>query len=438
MRDPAPELAEYLDANRGDIIALRRRLHAYPETAFLEIATSFVIAGRLKALGYAVAVGSEVMTAPPEYLGIEATFDTHAEEVMHAGLVPREWVDVVDGGRTGVVATLTRGAGPTIAFRFDIDALPMAECGEADHRPVREGFASRRPGMMHACGHDGHAAIGVGLAGWLARPGGDWRGTVKLIFQPAEEVGKGAGTMVDAGIVDDVDIFLAGHLGCGLRSGLIAAEATEIFNSRRIKARFAGAAAHSAENPHEGRHALLAAATAAINLHALPRLPSCATRINVGRIVGGTSFNIIPADAELWVELRAEDDDGMAYLESAAARILKHASAMHDVSVTLETIPGGVATRSSAGAVNLIRDATRHASPGLRLQDAHPLGGGEDATLLMKRVQEGGGAAGYFIIGADLASGHHTDRFEFDEEGLIRAVEVFALAARSATVHEYV
>mgnify|MGYP002671194830 FL=1 len=117
----------------------------------------------------------------------------------------------VRAGYTGVVAVLRCGEGATLAMRFDIDALPMAECPQETHRPTREGFASVNPGMMHACGHDGHAAIGLGVAHILAAHRDELRGTVKLIFQPAEEGVRGAKSIVENGHLDGVD-YLIGSL----------------------------------------------------------------------------------------------------------------------------------------------------------------------------------------------------------------------------------
>ena len=92
------------------------------------------------------------------------------------------------GGQTGVVATLHRGDGPVVAYRFDMDALPILETGE---RAKRSGYISCRHGVHHACGHDGHTAIGLGFAEWLKHDESPWCGTAKLVFQPAEEGGRG-------------------------------------------------------------------------------------------------------------------------------------------------------------------------------------------------------------------------------------------------------
>ena len=139
---------------------------------------------------------------------------------------------------------------------------------------------------MHACGHDGHTAIGLAVAERLANPAAGWSGTLKLIFQPAEEGGRGAKPMVAAGVVDDVDYLFAGHLGCNLPSGKLAARATGFLFSRKIDVVFLGRAAHAAMGPHEGRNALLAAAAAALGLHGIARHAQEQTHVNVGKLVG--------------------------------------------------------------------------------------------------------------------------------------------------------
>ncbi len=101
---------------------------------------------------------------------------------------PEKWLAPFEGGFTGIVATLNTGRpGPTLAFRVDMDALDLSEALDESHRPFRDGFASCNPGMMHACAHDGHTTIGLGLARVLKQNEAQLNGTLKLIFQPAEE-----------------------------------------------------------------------------------------------------------------------------------------------------------------------------------------------------------------------------------------------------------
>ena len=151
---------------------------------------------------------------------------------------------------------------------------------------------------MHACGRDGHATIGLGLAEMAAREPRNWSGTLRLVFQPAEEGGRGAWPTC-AGVVDDVDLFLALHLGCDLSSRKVAVSASDMMFSAKWDVHFEGRSAHASGNPEEGRNALLAAARATTLLYALPRHGRFATQVNVGRLNAGSARNII-ANWQAW------------------------------------------------------------------------------------------------------------------------------------------
>lgn len=142
------------------------------------------LAKELRALGYEIYTGRAVCKEGAR-LGLPdaQVLAAHAEQALAQGAPEDELTADVRAGYTGVIAILRCGEGPTVAMRFDIDALPMTECPQDAHRPTREGFASVNPGMMHACGHDGHAAIGLGVARILMAHRDVLHGTVKLIFQ---------------------------------------------------------------------------------------------------------------------------------------------------------------------------------------------------------------------------------------------------------------
>ena len=193
MRTGFTEVRKEIDAMQPELVRIRRDLHRCPETGWLEMRTTAILAKALRAMGYETYTGRAVCKEGAR-LGLpdEAILAAHAERALAQGAPEDELTQDVRAGYTGVVAVLRCGEGATLAMRFDIDALPMAECPQETHRPTREGFASVNPGMMHACGHDGHAAIGLGVARILAAHRDALRGTVKLIFQPAEEGVRGA------------------------------------------------------------------------------------------------------------------------------------------------------------------------------------------------------------------------------------------------------
>jgi aminobenzoyl-glutamate utilization protein A len=409
------------------VVALRRDLHAFPETGFLEYRTAALAAETLAGLGYAVRVGPEVMRAEAMAGRPSDTAIAAAQEAARAAGAPEHWIGRMPGGQTGVVADLARGDGPVVAFRFDMDALPVPETAAPGHRPNEQGYASTRPGSMHACGHDGHTAIGLTLAARLAADP-DWRGRLRLVFQPAEEGGRGARPMVEAGTLDDVDWFFCGHLGCLLPSGKLAAEATGFLFSRKIDVTFTGRAAHAAMGPQEGRNALLAAASAALGLHGIARHASETTHVNVGRLTAGAGRNIIADRAEMLIEVRAESDAGLAYMVERAEQVLQGAATMQGVAVNTQIMGETISADTSPEAAAIVAKA------GAGLLEVVPdwsIGGGDDATFMMRAVQRRGGKAAYFILGSDLAAVHHAVDFDIDEATLETGVALFTRIAHA-------
>jgi aminobenzoyl-glutamate utilization protein A len=429
------ELDDFITERAPNWIALRREFHKHAELGFTEYRTAATLAHRLKALGFAIRVGSQVMDASsmrgvPSAQSIAARMSAARTEVDP----DRQWLSLMPDGQTGVVAELSRGEGPVIALRFDIDALPITESTEDDHLPAEQGFSCGH-GAMHACGHDGHAAIGMGVAEWLSHPVSDWRGTVRLIFQPAEEGGRGAKPMADAGIVDDVDFFFAAHLGTGLGSGKIGAAAVEMLYSTKLDVRFKGIAAHAGGNPHDGHNALLAGASATLNLHAISRHGAGRSRVNVGKMVAGEGRNIIAAQCALEMEVRGESEEITAFMETRARAILQASADMHDVSVDIEVVGQTIGGPFDEAARAIVAQCAAQ-TPGVdEVLATWRMVGGEDAPFFMRRVQENGGSAVYFIIGSDLAAFHHANNFDFDEASIATGVGVYARCVARASKH---
>jgi metal-dependent amidase/aminoacylase/carboxypeptidase family protein len=152
-----------------DVLAVRRDLHAHPELGFTEIRTAARVEMALRALGWTIRSGRDVFDATglpglPALPVLESAADRALADGVSAELVTR-----LAGGHTAVIADLVGSRpGPRVALRFDLDALPITETDSADHRPWRHGFASCHAGVMHACGHDGHVAIGLALAAALS------------------------------------------------------------------------------------------------------------------------------------------------------------------------------------------------------------------------------------------------------------------------------
>lgn len=426
-------LDEFVSERAPEWIALRRALHREAELGFNEYVSATSLAIQLDDLGFELRVGAQVMHQPG-MRGVPSSESIARRRAAARALDPEErWLSQMPDGQTGLVAQLSRGEGPVIALRFDIDALPIRESDAASHHPNENGFSSCNHGVMHACGHDGHAAIGIGVAQWLTSPESDWRGTVRLIFQPAEEGGRGAKPMAEAGIVDDVDYFFAAHLGTGLPSGKIGAAAVSMLYSTKLDVRFQGRAAHAGGNPQEGRNALLAGAAATVNLHTIARHAEGSSRINVGKMVAGDGRNIIAAQCLLEMEVRGETDGIACYMEERARTIIAAAAQMHDVEVDVAVVGqtiGGPFDETARAIVARCAEETP------RVEEVVPtwrMTGGEDAPFFMRRVQARGGCACYFIIGSDLAAFHHAHDFDFDEASIAMGVAVFARIVERAS-----
>lgn len=246
------------------LLEIRRHLHAHPELSGAEHHTAALVAGELRRLGWRVLEGV---------------------------------------GRTGVVAELGTSNGPAIGLRVDMDALPIEECTGLS-------FASTSPGLMHACGHDIHTAVGLGVAMLLAPLAEQLSGTVRLIFQPAEETAEGARWMLAAGAIAGLKALLGLHVfpsiavgSIGLRHGALTAAAAE------LELEVLGEAGHGAR-PHQAVDAIWIAARLISGLQeAISRRLDALQPVvlSFGRIEGGRAFNVIADRVRLLGTLRCLD-----------------------------------------------------------------------------------------------------------------------------------
>ncbi len=424
MIDKIRTLAHALE---DKIIAYRRDFHKYAEAGWQEFRTVSLVARRLVELGYDIRIGPEVIKA-------EARMGLPDAEVLEANWQRAiqqngdpEFLNRVRGGFTGAVGVLSHGDGPTVALRFDMDALELQESDSQHHRPVREGFASVNAGVMHACGHDGHTAIGLGLAEVLAALKDKLQGSVKLVFQPAEEGVRGAKSMVAAGVVDDVDYMLGQHLYSGWPPREIAGGARNYLATRKFDAFFQGEAAHAGASPQAGKNALLSAVVAVSNLYAIPRHQQGATRINVGRMVAGTARNIIPAHAHLVIETRGMTTELNEYMYAASVRALESAAAMYNCDLSIVQMGAAQSADSDPTLAECVEKLALDLG-GFTVRRHEGGGGSEDYTYMMLRVQEHGGLATNISIGADLGGwGHHTSEFDIDESVLKDVVALLSM-----------
>ena len=311
-----------------------------------------------------------------------------------------------------------------------MDALDLSEALDDSHRPFRDGFASCNPGMMHACGHDGHTTIGLGLAQVLKQYEAQLNGTIKLIFQPAEEGTRGARAMVAAGALDGVDYFTAIHIGTGVPKGTVICGSDNFMATTKFDVRFTGVAAHAGGKPEEGRNALLAAAQAAIALHGIAPHSEGASRVNVGVMQAGSGRNVVPADALLKVETRGESEAINQYVFERAQAVITGAAALYGVTAGVNLMGAATSSAPSPAWVDYLREQASQV-PGVThaIDKVKAPAGSEDATLMMARVQQNGGMASYMVFGTELSAGHHNEKFDFDEQVMNVAIETLARTA---------
>ncbi|MGR5945214.1 M20 family metallo-hydrolase [Enterobacter sp. C4G1] len=424
-------LAHDIQTLTPQLTAWRRDFHHFAESGWVEFRTAAKVAEILDRLGYELAMGRDVVDADSR-MGLPDA-QTLAKEFARAREqgAPEKWLAAFEGGFTGIVATLRTGRpGPTLAFRVDMDALDLSEALDESHRPFRDGFASCNPGMMHACGHDGHTTIGLGLAQVLKQNEAQLNGTIRIIFQPAEEGTRGARAMVAAGALDGVDYFTAVHIGTGVPAGTVICGSDNFMATTKFDVRFTGVAAHAGGKPEEGRNALLAAAQAAIALHSIAPHSEGASRVNVGVMQAGSGRNVVPASALLKVETRGESEAINQYVFDRAQSVIAGAAALYGVSAETRMMGAATSSTPSPAWVNYLREQAGQVTGVLHAIDkVKAPAGSEDATLMMARVQQNGGLASYMVFGTDLRAGHHNEKFDFDEQIMSVAVETLARTA---------
>jgi aminobenzoyl-glutamate utilization protein A len=416
--------ADLLAAAARRAVALRRDLHRHPELGLTEFRTASLVAARLTELGLAVGLGQAVMDSASRIgLPDEDELDRCYRRAEAEG-APAAFLPPLAGGHTAVVGTLAGARpGPVVALRVDMDALPIREDMTQAHLPAREGFVSAHLGVMHACGHDVHTALGLGAAEVLSGLRERLKGTVKFVFQPAEEGGRGAAPMVKAGVVDDVDRFVAIHVGTGVASRSACAAVDGHLASVKLDATYRGRAAHAGGQPDQGRNALLAAAEAVQGLYGISRHHAGRSRVNVGTLNAGSGRNVIADRAVMQIEVRGETEEIADYMLRRAEAVLRGAAAMQEGEVEIKTVGRTTTANSDPELARLIAEAGAEI-PGIAIcTETHLAGGSEDATYFMRRVQERGGKAAYAVIGSDLASGHHTPRFDIDEADIPWGIE---------------
>lgn len=382
--------AAFDDATREMLRALRRALHADPELAFQEHRTAARLVEALRPLAPAM-------------------------------------LEHVAG--TGIVARL-RGrdpSAPTIAIRGDIDALPIEE---ATGLP----FASRTPGLMHACGHDVHATWAVGAAHLLAREPA--MGDVVIILQPAEETGAGAQAMIAGGALDGVSAIFGAHVDRRFAVGQVVADAGPLAASAdTFEIVLLGSGAHAAR-PHESRDPIVGLGALIGALHTIVSRrvdPSDSAALTIGRVEAGRASNVIPERAVLAGTMRAVTPKTRALLRAEVARMAEHVAGAYGLEARVTVDDGTPPVINPPEGAAWAREA---AVAVLGAANVVPFGivnlGGEDFAHYLERVP------GCFLrVGAREPGGQptaaHSPKFQAAEESIFVGAAVLAEAARVAS-----
>lgn len=372
-----------------EMIARRRDLHRHPELGFREFRTAEIVARELHALGIEVRTGV---------------------------------------GKTGVVGLLEGDLpGPAILLRFDMDALPIAEANTTD-------YASHTPGVMHACGHDGHTAIGLAVARMLAPFRKTIRGTLKFVFQPAEEGLGGAEAMVADGVMQDPspERSLALHIWNDKPLGWVAATAGPCMAaSERFNITLQGKGGHGAA-PFLTRDPVTAAAQIITGLQTVVSRNVSALEsavVSVTAVQAGDAFNVIPDSAELRGTIRSFKPGVRDLILRRVKEVADGIARAMECSARIEMRPITPAVANDPVMSTTVRELARTLPGVTHVADDERTMGSEDMAFMMDTVP-----GCYFFVGsADSETGrdypHHHPRFDFDERALAQGAALMAAAA---------
>jgi len=370
--------------DRDALVATRRDLHQHPELGFQETRTSTLVADRLKGLGYEVTTGV---------------------------------------GRTGVVA-VKAGRGRCVMLRADMDALPVDEANDVPYK-------SRHPGQMHACGHDGHVAIGLEVARRLARlslPGG-----VKFAFQPAEEISSGAEAMIRDGVLDAprVEAAFGIHLWNDLPAGTIAIMPGPVMASvDEFEITILGRGGHAAA-PHQTIDPVLIAAHVVTGLQSLiarRRNPFEEGVLSITQVSAGHAFNVIPGRADLRGTVRTFGgkfwEEAQRLVEEATRGIAGAFGASAEI--RYRRLSGPLVNEETMTA--LMKGVGEEIVGKERVIGGVRTMGGEDMSYFLRKVPGCFAFVGSAPPGK-TASPHHSPTFDIDEDALVIGAELLAQTA---------
>lgn len=374
------------EALHEQLIAWRRDFHMHPELGFQEHRSAAIVAEYLRELGYDVQTG-----------------------IAHTGVV-----GLLEGEKDG----------PVVMARFDMDALPVTELNEVD-------YVSRNPGLMHACGHDAHMAMGLGVAELLAKYRDQITGTLKLVFQPGEEGMNGAEVMVKEGVMENPrpDVVLATHVWIEKPVGTIAVTSGAVMAAaEKWTCVVRGEGGHGAL-PHQAVDPIVAASHIVTTLQTIVSRdvsPLATAVVTVGSIEGGDAFNVIPEKVEMSGTIRTYDPEVRETVLRRVREVVEGVAAACGTEVELEFSYLTPALVNDPQVSKVVRSVAETVVGPENVSADDRTMGSEDASFFL---QEAPGC--YFFLGAanaerGLTAPHHNPRFDFDEDALPLGVAVMA------------
>ncbi len=378
------ELKKETESLAPHLVLWRRMFHRRPEVAFKEFQTSAFLIAHFQKLGLPV--------KPLAGTGFRAELD----------------------GRPG---------GKTVALRADIDALPLQEEGDKE-------YISLNPGAAHACAHDGHMAVLLGVAELLTKRRERFQGRIVFIFQPAEELPPGgARPMIEEGVLDGVDAVFGLHFWQPLPTGMIGiVKGPMMAQSDNFRITVKGKGGHGSM-PHQAVDPILVAAHLVVCLQSIVSRnidPLKAAVLSFGTVEGGTVYNIIPGQVKLSGTVRTFDPPLQALVEKRLREIAGGVSASFGAEADVEYEIGYPPLVNDAASVDFVLDTVKNTLGEDRIRPLVPVMGGEDFAYYLRKIP---GAFLFFGAGDGTRYPHHHPGFDFDEKALPEAALLMASLA---------
>ncbi|MBO8172089.1 MAG: amidohydrolase [Bacillaceae bacterium] len=373
---------------KDQMIGWRRDFHRYPELSFHEFRTTQKVSEYLKSMGLEPVVGK---------------------------------------GGIGVVADI-EGAepGPTVALRADMDALPI-------HEETGLEFASTRDGVMHACGHDGHISVLMACARILNEQKHQWRGRVRLLFQPAEELAPGgARRMIEQGFLDEVDFVYGLHLWSGLPSGVFRTVSGPMMAAAdKFFIDIYGRGGH-AGMPHEAVDALLTASHLIVNAQQIISRqvdPLHSGVVTFGKMESGSSFNVIADKARIQGTVRTLDESVRDHIREKLEQVIEHTCRMYGAEYHFDYHTGYPPVVNHPVEVLRLTEVANEVFGQEHVGTMSPIMAGEDFAYYLQKVPGAFCFVGAGGKGSPTAYPHHHPKFDIDESVLPQAAELMCRVA---------